>query len=558
MSFAYPASWDLASTSASTTYSEVSDQTCDPQLKPSEIFESKTTEGQSDGMAAKSKFLSTVELELAEVAKSEESLRSNSEICIYQVPHGLKEGNEKACNPRAVDLALYRRSDKHLRIQDKDKWRAFYMALQTERGKKPASVDAINPGNDLNSYLNALNNLEERARKCYEKPSPRNGKEPITILEGPDLSKRTKLNGCFVIEMLMGAHDGFETIGYRKDDFVFSYSMLNYIQRDMIKMENQIPFFVLDAVVGFHHGKLNHEGGTAPLIPKLETNSSRDLVGLITYFFDSLMPRPTEQTNATPTEQTNGVPAAEQTNATSTEQSNDVPAGFHCLDVYRRYLKTGLLDNDSTQDGPLPKRRMQLIPCATLLRDAGFTLKTIKTDCFLDIKFKKRTLQIPYLKIHEGTKSLFLNLIAFEQRHPGCSRTFTSYVCFIDNLIRSTEDVAFLRYCGIIENNTGKDDEVLKLLHSLLQDVVFDLESCYLKKLSQEVTQHYNSWWSAFRAWLIQYSKINPLFIIPWVVGIVSLLLGFTTFFYGAFGHQAKATNAVSRAPSVRASLHSN
>ncbi|KAB1212685.1 hypothetical protein CJ030_MR5G009727 [Morella rubra] len=99
---------------------------------------------------------------------------------------------------------------------------------------------------------------------------------------------------------------------------------------------------------------------------------------------------------------------------------------------------------------------------------------------FLDIKFKKgisRTLQIPHLEINDGTKSLRLNLIAIEQRRPGRSHPFTSYV----NLIRSPEDVALLRTHGIIEHRIGSDDEVIKLLHSLSKEVGYYQESCYLK-----------------------------------------------------------------------------
>lgn len=55
--------------------------------------------------------------------------------------------------------------------------------------------------------------------------------------------------------------------------------------------------------------------------------------------------------------------------------------------------------------------------------------KKRKTDRFWDVKFKNGILKIPRLLIHGGTKSLFVNLIAFEQCHLDCTNEITYLDC---------------------------------------------------------------------------------------------------------------------------------
>ncbi|XVF61239.1 hypothetical protein PTKIN_Ptkin08bG0114100 [Pterospermum kingtungense] len=132
--------------------------------------------------------------------------------------------------------------------------------------------------------------------------------------------------------------------------------------------------------------------------------------------------------------------------------------GLHCLDVFRRILLSS---------GPKPLPRMWLKKSSERL---VLKFKKRKTDRFWDIKFKNGILRIPRLLIHDGTKSLFLNLIAFEKCHLDCSNDITSYVIFMDNLINSHEDVGYLHYFGIIEHWLGSDAEVADLFNRLCQE----------------------------------------------------------------------------------------
>lgn len=142
----------------------------------------------------------------------------------------LKEGNEKACNPQVVDLALYRGVE-HLQV---------LQIADDDKSSAASSVLSLSD-NNMELYVTAIENLEERARACYKEAIPRNGTEPIPEPERLEFIERMNLNGSFVIEMLLCSNEGFEKNGYNEDDPVILNAMLNSIQQPMIKMENQIP-----------------------------------------------------------------------------------------------------------------------------------------------------------------------------------------------------------------------------------------------------------------------------------------------------------------------------
>jgi hypothetical protein len=74
--------------------------------------------------------------------------------------------------------------------------------------------------------------------------------------------------------------------------------------------------------------------------------------------------------------------------------------------------------------------KQEMIHCASALREAWVDFKRGENHRFWDLKFHKGILEIPPLHIHYSTQCLFLNLIAYEQCHPRCSREVTSYDFF--------------------------------------------------------------------------------------------------------------------------------
>ena len=389
---------------------------------------------------------------------------------------------------------------------DRHKWRAVHQMLK----RKNQRIDI---------YLDAMKELEDKARACYEGPLSLASHEFVEMLV---------LDGCFILELFRGYVVGFERLGYKRNDPIFAMrSMMYSIRRDMMMIENQIPMFVLDKLMGIQMGDPKKTGLVAEL-------------ALI--FFDPLSPI---DEPLTAREKTKLKTSLQSNNAMAFDPLSDQYSGLHCLDVFRRSL---LLKGPEGaprywfkkwSQGNLvaDERKTQLIHCATDLKEAGVKFRKRKTDRFWDIKFNNGVLQIPPLFVHDGTKSLFLNLVAFEQSHLDCSHTITAYVVFMDNLINNADDVQYLHYRGIIEHWLGNDAEVADMFNHLCQEVVFDINDSYLSDVSQQVNRHYHKRWNTWRASLKHKYFYNPWAVISFLAAVLLLLLTLSQTFYSVYNY---------------------
>jgi hypothetical protein len=102
-------------------------------------------------------------------------------------------------------------------------------------------------GHDVAAYLAAVRPLEERVRACYEGRASGTGSNELT--------ECLVLDGAFVLELFRGALDsgkGFvDALGYSRHDPVFAMrGAMHAVRNDMILLENQVPLFVLDLLLG--------------------------------------------------------------------------------------------------------------------------------------------------------------------------------------------------------------------------------------------------------------------------------------------------------------------
>ncbi|XP_061340758.1 UPF0481 protein At3g47200 isoform X2 [Gastrolobium bilobum] len=448
--------------------------------------------------------------EKLEQARQDDVASSWAKLSIYKIPHYLREtsGDDKAYVPQIVSLGPYHHGKRRLRQMDRHKWRSLNHVLKRTK-------------QDISLFLNSMKEIEERARYFYEGPISLSSNEFVEMLV---------LDGCFVLELFRGATEGFQKLGYSRNDPIFEMrGSMHSIQRDMIMLENQLPLFVLDMLLGIQLGNPEQKGLVANLALR---------------FFDPLMPTDEPLTKS----DRNKLESSLRSIATFDPLSDQ--GGLHCLDVFRTsLLRKGPQPSPriwnkhrSRARGVADKRRQQLIHCVTELREAGIKFKKRKTDRFWDIKFKDGILRIPRLLIHDGTKSLFLNLIAFEQCHLDCSNDITSYVIFMDNLINSPSDVGYLHYRGIIEHWLGSDAEVADLFNRLCQEVVFDINNSYLSPLSEAVNRYYNHRWNTWCASLRHNYFSNPWAIISLVAAVVLLLLTFAQTYYSIYGYYRPAS----------------
>ncbi|XP_006404052.2 UPF0481 protein At3g47200 [Eutrema salsugineum] len=422
-------------------------------------------------------------------ANRDDDRTSRGELCIYKVQHYLHEKDNKSYFPQTVSIGPYHHGEEQTRSMECHKWRALNKVLK--RTKQGIEV-----------FLDAMAELEEKARACYEGP---------ISLNSAVFTQMPLLDGCFILELLRGVaggDEGFLELKYDRNDPVFAMrGSMHSIQRDMIMLENQLPLFVLNRLFELQ----NQTGSVAQLVVR---------------FFDPLMP--TAEINA----------------------SSIDPSGLgelHCLDVFRRSLLYPRQEPKSSGNTlkwgsrVADKRLQQIVPTVTELKAAGFQFKRRETDRFWDIKFNNGYLEIPSLHIHDGTKSLFLNLIAFEQCHTDSSNDITSYIIFMDNLIDSPEDIGYLHHRGIIEHSLGENSEVANVFNQLCQEVVFNTNDIYLSQLLTEVLQCYHQNW--FRKWNAWKSTLNhKYFDNPWAycsfsAAVILLILTLSQTFFAAYDY---------------------
>ncbi|CAM8893997.1 unnamed protein product [Rhodiola kirilowii] len=409
-------------------------------------------------------------------------------LCIYKVPHYLREGDVSSYVPQIASIGPYHHGKKWLMSMDLHKWRSLQQVLKRTK-------------HDVTIYLNGLKEIEDRIRACYEGPICFGSDEFVEMM---------LLDGCFILELFRGATEGFEKLGYAINDPIFSMrDSMHRIQRDLIMLENQLPLFVLDLLHGIQLGQPEQKG----LVPKLALNFLYPLT-------------PTDEDLLT-------------TGFLQPYDPTSYHNSLHCLEVFRRgLLPRGWMKRRSDSNGVADNgQHLRLIHCVTELKETGIKFKRRRTYLFWDVKFQNGNLLIPRLLIHDGTKSLFLNLIAFEQCHHDSSSDITSYVIFMDSLINSPEDVAYLHYCGIIEHSLGSDTAVANLFNRLCQEVVFDMSKSYLSTLSNEVNKYSDHRWNTWRASLKHNYFSNPWVTISLFAAVFLLLLTFVKTFYTVYGY---------------------
>ncbi|KAJ9188713.1 hypothetical protein P3X46_000082 [Hevea brasiliensis] len=426
-------------------------------------------------------WLASVEKKIQEMPKLLSKSAGGSSCCIFRVPQSLVEINKKAYQPHIVSIGPYHHGKEHLKMIQEHKWR--FLGAVLARTQKH--------GVGLTDMFKAIASMEKRIRECYS--------ETIEY-SSHDFIEMMVLDGCFVIELFCIVGRLVQT---DLDDPIFNMSWLLYfLMRDFLRLENQIPFFVLQTL--FELSILASRRENIPSLTELTLG-----------FFDYVVQRPTEVL----------------------DRYNNVN-GKHLLDLFR------LTFIPPSQEVPRKiSPFLQLIQSAKKLHLAGIQFKPRETGTFLDIKFSHGILEIPPLTIDDFTSSFLLNCVAFEQCYSHCSKHITTYITFMSCLINAPIDAGFLSDNGIIENYFGTDTEVAKFFNNIGKDIAFDIQRSYLAKLFEDVNEYYrNNWhvrWAGFK-----YTYFNT----PWsfmsaLAALILLILTIIQAFFAVYGYAHPPNN---------------
>ncbi|WCJ24893.1 hypothetical protein M5689_006818 [Euphorbia peplus] len=397
---------------------------------------------------------------------------SKPSCCIFKVPTRFVEINGKSYQPHIVSIGPYHHSQPHLKMIEEHKWHYLGNLLSRVKAK----------GLTLEGLLRSIEPLEKDARDCYSE---------FLHFNKDDFLEMMLLDGCFIIEWLRKVGN---VVQVEDDDPIFTMQWITaFFTRDLLLLENQIPFFVLERL--FELTKIDEESLS---LSSLALNYfNRDLLqsaGAFTRFCDL--------------------------------------KGRHLLDLVR----SSYIDFDQAEryeEAPTPSH---IIHCVSRLCRGGIKLTQGNTDSFLAVKFKNRTIEMPTIIIDDAMSSFLLNCIAYEQCHNGSSKHFTTYATFLSCLVSTFDHMEYLCDRNIIANYFGTDDELVRFIKNLGKEVALDIDRCYLAKLFNDVNRYYYNDWHVPWNWFKLTHCDTPWFFISASAACLLLILTVVQTFYTVYG----------------------
>ncbi|XP_021280411.1 UPF0481 protein At3g47200-like [Herrania umbratica] len=364
------------------------------------------------------------------------------ECCIYKAPIRFREANEKVYTPQLISIGPVFHGNKNLALMERQKQRYY------ENFLRGTSVETLKK---TASYIE--NNLEPICR-CYEA-------QFVFELEASKFIKIISYDAVFIIELFL------RTIGETDDDNFFRGELLRVeLPTDLMLLENQLPFFVLEDIYN-------------RAFP--EPAAIFSFLDLACWYFD-----------------------------VNKDLSLDEREIKHFTDLIRYQVMSSYPPN--SLEG------IRNLYSATMLQEAGVKFIGVKNDevriesvgfvgrkpevrnninNLLNVKFEKGVLELQIITIEYETEIRFRNLMAFEQCHYPKEAYFCSYILLLDSLVDTSEDVDLLVKKGIIVNRLGSSAAVADMINNLAVGVVHSV--MLYGQIGRDLNRYYHSSWN--RRW---------------------------------------------------------
>ncbi|MBA0873739.1 hypothetical protein Goshw_006462 [Gossypium schwendimanii] len=347
-------------------------------------------------------------------------------------------------------------------------------------------------------------------RKCY-KP------EDIEAYDNDKLAWMLFVDGCAVLcAVRYGMEGKFDELNTKADLLVFA-------QLDLFLLENQLPYKLLKILIGSAKDPQIWEQSITDFIDQnLMTNiyqkrkhvdDDRDYAHLLERLRDELLTGEEMKIN-------NSKIVGDKDYAHLLERLRDELLTGEEMKIYNSKIGGILL---SCGDSRKHRKTFRSIK---ELKESGIHVKPSTTNNLKDISFYCNflgTLMMPRLLVDDSTASKFLNLVALEMcRDFKNDFEVTSYLCFMDTLIDSADDVKELRVTGILHNYFGSDEEVANLFNKMSRDLVPD-QGRY-ENVIKEIHKYCNNPWTDALAQVYYTHFSTPWTVLAFIGAIIGLL----------------------------------
>ncbi|CAL0319166.1 unnamed protein product [Lupinus luteus] len=380
----------------------------------------------------------------------------SGDCCIYRVPFDIRLLNQDAYTPKVVSIGPFHHH--HPKLQNMERHKLIYFNNFLQR----ADVN-------LDTLVIHVEEAEPNVRRSYA---------DTLDLTKEELVKVILVDSCFIIELFWRFYYDEWSEG---DALLLKPWLTTKIRLDLLLIENQLPFFVLESI--YNRAFISGTGN----IPSF-------LVLTFDYF----------------------------AYYNSCNLASDNVTIRHFTDLLRMFY----LQQPMERRPPRIEESVMHLHSATELLEAGVRFKVdTKTKCLLDLKFSKGVLEIPQFRVEDWTELLFRNLVALEQCHYPYESYITDYVAVLDFLINTNRDVDALIQNGVLVNWLGDTDSVTNLYNGLWKNITHLNFSSHYFHLCQDLNAFCRNPRHKLRATLQRDYGNTPWQAAASIAGIVLLLL---------------------------------
>jgi hypothetical protein len=391
--------------------------------------------------------------------------------------------NSDSYHPSVVSIGPYHHGKE--KLKEMEKLKVTYARQFALDNEKP--IDQI---------YREVDAVVSNAKNCYPEDARKN-------LNDEQFAVMMFLDGCFIVQFLFCLYQQPGNLKMSSHDAAL-------VIKDLFLLENQLPFEVLTELMSFRNRdhKAQMKILTAFCDQVRAFPAGTELKEKITKIFRELQKSITIGNSQGP--------------------APDQPAA-HLLELlHNQFCSRTIVSENSEKNSCKNNSQMnwyRYCP-AEELRNIGIHFKPSKTGLFTDVQFKRgwlitRSLYIPPLRIDSSTKSLLLNLVAYEACH-NKSRV-TSYVCFMDSLIDTPRDVQVLRSKGILLNTLGSDELAAELFNQIASHLKPD-PYAYIQVKSSIDKEHRK----VLKKWLAMWLRVyfnSPWTFIAFVAATFTIIL---------------------------------
>ncbi|XP_023739074.1 putative UPF0481 protein At3g02645 [Lactuca sativa] len=394
---------------------------------------------------------------------------------IFMVPKLYRDISPISFTPRLVSIGPLHRKDTNLQKFEVQKSTYLHNLL---------ALCGSEPKETLEDCLRKVSMKIDDIKKCYE--------ESATYYGDEELARIMVIDGCFILYFT-------HLVSGKAGRYMGNRLTMPLIFNDILLIENQIPFFVLEDIF-------------ESTIPLFKPNPSlADHLEILLKGYN-----PFQEYNVTDNINLSGSPD----HILGLLHNCLVP--MH-LPVSPNFLQNGgsILKQERHSAIELDRAGVNFRANKDVNWPLAMKLELPRFSCFPWFWYKP-TLLMPKLYVGDSTELILRNLILYEQSStiPEC---VTSYMWAMDMLVDTPEDVARLVKSRVLVNYCGANENAANMINSICQYV--SLSGFYYHQEWEDLDTYYKSCWPNAAAALKRKYFGSPWSIIALFAAIVLFVL---------------------------------